>query len=165
MAKLKYIIDVVLISCSVIVALLFFNNINPMAIAPLNNQETNNTNVLFEIRNADYILIDDNIEFSSPEKVFLEDSLEIKLSPGTYYWKILGEKDSEVRKITILSRVDLTLRKQVNSSDDSSYEVVNSGNENLNVDVYDQELFTQSFTLSPSGEVIANGTKFVGGKI
>jgi len=160
MSKLKYTIDVVLISFSLIAVLMLFNNVNPRVIAPLNNQETISTQVLFEIKNANYILIDDNLEFSSPEKIFLQDSLKINFIPGTYYWKVEGEKNSEARKLTIISTVDLTLKKQ-----NDSYEVVNSGSEKLNVDVYNQELYTRSFTLTSSDSMISNGTKFIGGKI
>lgn len=160
MVKLKHTIDVVLISFSFIAVLLLFNNINPQVIAPLNNQETVNTEVLFEIRNANYVLIDDNLEFSSPEKIFLEDSLKINFIPGTYYWKVEGEVNSEARKLTILSTVDLTLKKQ-----NDSYEVFNSGTEKLKVDVYDQELYARSFTLESSDSENSNGTKFIGGKI
>jgi hypothetical protein len=164
MNKIKYTIDVVLISFSLIVVLLFFNNITPMAIAPLNNEEVSTNSVLFEIRNANYILIDENENFSSPEKIFLENYLEVSLSPGTYYWKIYDDRINEIRKITVLSKVDLTLRKSENSSDDL-FEVINSGTEKLNVDVYDKDVFVESFSLDSLDSVVKNGTKFIGGKI
>ena len=162
--KIKHTIDLVLISFSVIALLLFFNNITPMAIAPLNNAEVVTSTVLFEIKNANYILIDDNEDFDSPEKIFIEDYLEVSLTPGTYYWKISGDNINEVRKITVLSTVDLTLRKSKNSSEDS-FEVINSGTEKLNVDVYDKDIFIERFELDSSESVIKNGTKFIGGKI
>lgn len=164
MTKIKYTIDVVLVSLSLIAVLLLFNNITPMAIAPLNNEEVSTNTVLFEIRNANYILIDDNENFSSPEKIFLEDYLEVSLNPGTYYWKIYDNRINEIRKITILSRVDLTLRKSENSSEDL-FEVINSGTEKLNVDVYDKDVFVESFELGSSESAVKNGTKFIGGKI
>ena len=163
MVKLKYTIDVVLIAVSLISVLIFFNNMTARVIAPMNNQETMDTKVLFEIKNANYILIDDNMEFSSPEKIFLEDYLEISLSPGVYYWKLVGEFDNEIRKLTILSKVELSVRKQ-NDSSENSYEIINSGNEKLNVDVYDNDLLTERFSLSSSESVVKNGNKFIGGQ-
>jgi len=159
-----YTLDFVIISATAIALLFIFNNINPLVIAPFNEEETTTSTVLFEFKNADYIFIDDNIEFTSPEKIFVEDNILINLKPGVYYWKLKGITESEIRTITIISKVDLRLREtNKNCSEcDSSYEVINAGNENLNVDVYSGENFTGNFVLNKNENKNSSGTKFIG---
>jgi len=163
--KWIYVLDVLVISITVIVLLYFFNSVTPMVIAPLNEENTTNSTVLFELKNADYILIDDNINLTSPEKIFVKDNISINLKPGTYYWKIKGMTESEIRKLTIISSVDLRLRKVENNSENNQiYEVVNSGSEILNVDVYENDNLTGNFILNPEETINDSGNKFIGGK-
>ena len=161
-----YILDFSIISATAIAFLFIFNNMAPMIIAPLNEEETLSSTVLFEFKNADYILIDDNLEFTSPEKIFVEDNILINLEPGTYYWKIKGITESEIRKFTVISRVDLRLRKseENNSEESQFYEVVNAGNEALNVDVYEEDNITGMFLLNPEESENSLGNKFIGVK-
>jgi len=132
--------------------------VNPLAISPADNFITGNTSVLFSFENAENILIDDNPEFTSPETINVRDSLVVKLSPGTYYWKVQGTLKNEIRKLTILSEVDLKLKKT-----GEGYEVVNSGNVALNVEVYDNETLTGKIVLKVDESKNVSGTKFIGG--
>jgi len=159
--KLQKTIDFVLVSVSLFSIMLLFSNFTGRAISPLNDEVLDSNKVLFEIKGASFILLDDNEEFSSPEKIYLEDYLEIRLEPGVYYWKIVDDKTNEIRKLTILSVVDLSIQR---SSEEDSFEVVNGGTEDLNVGVYDGEFLIDSFNLNSSGTVSKNGTKFIGGK-
>lgn len=159
--RLRKTIDFALVSVSLLVVMLLFSNFTGRAISPLNNEVLDSNKVLFEIKGASFILLDDNEEFSSPEKIYLEDYLEIRLEPGVYYWKIVDDKTNEIRKLTILSVVDLSIQR---SSEEDSFEVVNGGTEDLNVGVYEGEFLIDSFNLNSSETVSKNGTKFIGGK-
>lgn len=156
-----YLIDIIIIAVTLL-ALIgiigYIGYVNPLAISPADNFITENTSVLFSFENAEVILIDDNPEFTSPEKINVKDSLVVKLAPGTYYWKIEGVLKSEIRKLTILSQVDLKLKKS-----GESYEVVNSGNVALNVEIYDNETLTGKVILEVDESKNVSGTKFIGG--
>jgi hypothetical protein len=134
--------------------------VNPLVIAPSDDYATSNTSVLFSFEKAGSILIDDNIEFTSPEKINAENNLVVRLKPGTYYWKVEGKSRSETRKLTIISEVGLKLKD--NGKD--LYEVVNSGNTLLNVEVYDNETLIEKITLKADESRNSSGTKFIGGE-
>jgi hypothetical protein len=163
---LIYTIDLVIISATALVLLFLFNNTSPMIIAPLNEEKMSSSAVLFSFKNAEYILIDDNIEFTSPEKIFVKDNLLINLEPGIYYWKIKGIRESEIRKLAIISRVDLRLKQseENDSINNNFYEVINAGTEKLNVDVYENESITGMFILDTEASMNNSGDKFIGGK-
>jgi hypothetical protein len=129
----------------------------PLVIAPLNNFETTNNSVLFEFERGNIILIDDNLEFSSPQKIYAEDNLIINLKTGKYFWKIDGLVESEIRELTIISEVNLRFKKI-----DDKFVLVNSGNVKLNVDVYDNESLVDNFILDIDDDKEINGNKFVG---
>lgn len=81
--------------------------------------------VFFKFTNAHAILIDDNPDFTSPEKI--SDKV-IKLKPGSYYWKavgILGE--SETGNFTVNSEVIINIE-----IDDGETTVTNQGNVPVN---------------------------------
>ena len=159
-------IDLVLIIGSLVVLVFLVGYVSPLVIAPLDNYESLERRVLFSIEKADRLLIDDNMEFSSPDEYSAEDGLKIDLEPGKYYWKAVGVVNSEVRTLTINSEVSLELRV----SDEGNYEVVNAGNVWLDVDVYDGEELVDKVKLSvgdgsrelriESEEL--EGTKFIG---
>lgn len=70
--------------------------------------EREDESTFFKFRNAHTILVDDNKDFSSPEKIT---DREIELDPGKYYWKavgILGE--SEQGNFSIDSRVVVSMK-------------------------------------------------------
>ena len=133
----------------------------PLAIAPISDFNTTETSVLFEFEKANLILIDDNPEFTSPEEIFVKDNLVINLKPGVYYWKVQGTLQSEVRKLTIESEVDLRLRK---GAEKDNYEIVNAGNTRLNVDIYENNVLTKNVVLGVEETKEVSGTKFIGGE-
>ena len=169
------IIDMVLVFGTIFFLVGFVNYAQPLIIAPLDNLETTNSSVLFEFERGNVILIDDNLEFSSPQRIEVEDNLIINLKQGKYYWKIEGVLESDVREFTILSEVNLKL-KRINNK----YEIVNAGNVELDVEVYENRSFVGNIildideikevygkksedSLSSSVQVWPNeGTKFVG---
>ena len=162
MVNKKHIIamDFILVVGSLLLIAGLVGYARPLVIAPIDNFETSDTSVLFEFEKANLILIDDNLEFSSPQEIYVEDNLVINLEPGVYYWKIQGTLSSEVRELTIQSEVGLKLR---DSGD--KYEIVNSGNTPLNVDVYEQGELKETVTLNIDDGEVVSGTKFIGGEV
>ena len=148
--------DLALVGISLVALIFVVGYVSPLVIAPLDEYESDG-DVLFVIEKADVLLIDDNVEFSSPDEYNIEDGLKIRLEPGEYYWKAVGVLKSEVRTLTIKSIVDLELVKV-----DGGFGVVNSGNVGLNVDVYDGDELVDKVKLGV-GEVSSEGDKFEGG--
>ncbi len=132
-----------------------FYSSKPIALSPSDGFETKNTFVLFEFENAESILIDDNSQFSSPTTYYVKDNFVINLKPGIYYWKLEGEK--ELRQFTIESEVSLKLR-----DNGERYEIVNAGNENLEVDVYEFGELKENVVLDVYSSQETNGDAFVG---
>jgi len=155
-------IDLLLISVTVIGLLVLVGYASPLVIGPVDNFETTETKILFEpiFEKDDKILIDDNIEFTSPEEYVVREGLEINLKPGNYYWKAVGVFGSEIRTLTINSEVDLRLRKL--EIGDEKYGVFNAGNVRLNVDIYDGENLIENVKLGVDEEIEIKGNKFVG---
>jgi len=153
-----YKIDVVVILVSIFVMIFLVGYVRPLVIAPLDEYETNENSVLFVIENADKLLIDDNMEFTTPEEYVIGEGLKINLKPGKYYWKAVGVFKSEIRSFTINSEVILELRK----IEEGRYGVVNSGNTRLNVDVYNGTAIVDKMKLKVGDEVEVNGNKIVG---
>lgn len=153
-------IDLVLIIGTLVVLIFLVGYSRPLVIAPLNKYESSNGEVLFVVENADTLIIDDNIEFSSPEKYNIKDGLKINLEPGKYYWKAAGILGSDIRVLIINSEVNLKLIKTENG-----YGVVNDGNVGLNVDVYDGKYLINETELGIGSVYVSNGTKFVGGMV
>lgn len=127
------VIDAILIVGSLLIVGGLVGYARPLVIAPLDDYTTVNNSVLFEFEKADLILIDDNLDFSSPREVYVQNDIVINLEPGVYYWKVVGALESEVRELTIESDINLKIKESQNGN----YEVVNAGNTELEVDVYD----------------------------
>ncbi len=152
-------IDAILILGSLLLIAGIVGYSRPLAIAPLDESVTTNTSILFEFKKADYILIDDNLDFTSPEQVYVKDFVTVNLEPGTYYWKAVGALSSEVRQLTIESVIDLQIRESENG-----VLVVNSGNLELEVSVYNQGVLSEKFVVDVSENSFAKGDKFIGVK-
>jgi len=150
-------IVVVLVSLTLLVGIVGYGM--PMVISPVDDFETTSSSVLFEFSGGNKILLDDNLEFSSPEEIYAEDDLVINLKPGVYYWKVVGIGSSEVRELTIKSVVDLRLQEI-----DGGYEVVNAGNVGMDVDVYSHGVFVGKVVLEPEELEELEGDKFIGGE-
>ena len=149
-------IDLAIVLISVFVLLGVVGYSRPLVIAPIDGLTSSDSEILFEFERADVLLIDDNKEFSSPEEYDVSGSEKIILDGGVYYWKVRGFLGSEVRKLTIESRVELMLVER-----DEGVVVVNMGNVGLNVDVYDDGEFVERKSVG-IGEGISGGDKFVG---
>jgi len=152
----KIYLIVVLVSVFVLIGIVGYAR--PLVIAPLDEYESDG-DVLFVIEKANVLFIDDNMDFSSPDEYWVAEGLRIELEPGEYYWKAVGVLGSEVRTLTILSRVELRLVKTADGMG-----VVNVGNVGLNVDVYDGVGMVDRVKLSRSEvlEVGGKGDKFIG---
>lgn len=133
--------------------------VQPLVISPIDGLETANGSVLFEFEKANIILIDDNFDFTSPEMIYAEDNLVVNLNPGTYYWKVEGAVESELRRLTIVSEVSLKIKQE-----GDKYRLVNSGNKKLNVEVYEEGRKTSDVVLDIDEEKDVSGTRFIGGQ-
>ena len=150
-------IDLIVIGVTLLALIVLFGYAQPLVIAPLDKYESLNGEVLFEFERADVLLIDDNQEFTSPDEYEVVEGLVVVLEPGIYYWKVRGVFGSEVRKLTIQSRVELRL---VETEDGMA--VVNAGNVALNVDVYDGDELVEKRKVEV-GEAVDGGDKYIGG--
>jgi len=153
-----YKIDLVLIVVSLSILIGVVGYVNPLVIGPLDDYETTETEILFSIEKADILLIDDNIDFTTPYEYSLKDGLKINLKPGKYYWKAVGVLESDVRTLTINSEINLMLE-----FDGDGYSVVNAGNARLNVDVYNGTDLVDKIKVSVGNSAEVDGDKFVGG--
>ena len=115
--------------------------------------------VLFSFERGDFLLIDDNPDFSSPQRISVRDRALITLEPGTYYWMVEGVLPSEIRQITVESVIDLQVR-----ASESGYDITNAGDARLNVDVYDKGVLTGNIILVPDESSGATGDAFIGGQ-
>ena len=151
-------IDLVLIIGSLATLVFLVGYVNPLVIAPLDNYETSERDILFSIEKAENLIIDDNIDFTTPDEYKIKDGLKISLEPGKYYWKVIGILNSNVKILTIKSEVNLELRK----IDDGNYGVVNAGNVQLNVDIYNGTEMIDNVKLKINEEMESQGAKFIG---
>jgi len=158
-SKWVKIVDFVVVIASLLIVLFVVGYGKPLVISPEDGFETSNTNVLFEFEKADRILIDDNPQFSSPDEIYAKDNLIINLKPGVYYWKVVGVDESEIRELTIKSEVDLRLNEK-----DGLYEVVNGGNVELDVEIFNKGVFVGKIVLEPEESYSVEGDKFLGGE-
>lgn len=156
--KKVYTIDGILIVGSIFVLIFLIGYSTPLIISPVDELESKG-DVLFSVENAEVILIDDNLEFTSPQEYVVSDDLEIKLEPGTYYWKAKGLLESDIRRLTINSVVDLRLKKR-----DKGYDLVNAGNVVLDVDVYNGTELVEEFSLDTDRKKGIFGSKIFGRK-
>tara|TARA_B100001964_G_C14053703_1_gene518205 strand:+ start:342 stop:821 length:480 start_codon:yes stop_codon:yes gene_type:complete len=150
--------DLVLVGISLVALIFVVGYASPLVIAPLDEYESSDGNVLFVIEKADVLMIDDNAEFSSPDEYDVGEGLKISLEPGEYYWKAVGVLGSEVRTLKINSVVDLELIKV-----GDGFGVVNRGNVGLNVDVYDGDELVDKVKLGVGDVTETDGDKIVGG--
>jgi hypothetical protein len=150
-------IDFAVVFGSLFVIALLVGYTQPRVIAPIDGYFTNNSSVLFSFEKADLILIDNNLEFSSPQEIYVENNFVINLKPGIYYWKVVGALESAVRELTIQSEVSLKLVE-----DGEKVSVVNSGNTPLNVDIYENGALSGNIVLDVNEREEVSGEKYVG---
>lgn len=154
-----YIFDAVLLVGTLIGLMILIGYARPMVIAPIDNLTTSSTSILFSFEQTGVIFIDDNLNFTSPEEINVNENKIINLKPGTYYWKFdNGALKTEIRTLTILSEVNLRLEKS-----DEGYNVINAGNEKLNVAVYNGTSLVGNTVLDVNdNKEFSNSNKFVG---
>lgn len=157
MNNLKNKIDFAVITLSAISLMFVIGFAQPLVISPIDNYKTTDTQILFSIEKGDKLLIDDNIDFTSPDEYDVADGLELEFSPGKYYWKVVGLTQSEIRTLTIESEVSLELIE-----DENNFSVVNSGNMDLLVDIYDGDDLIEKRKLGVGEETTGLGNKFLG---
>ncbi len=151
--------DLIVIGITLVGLLFLVGYAQPLIISPNNELVSSNNSVLFSFDKASYLLLDENPEFTSPEKIYVKNNLVINLKPGTYYWKILGVLQSEVRKLTIKSKVELKFRENL---ENNSYDVVNAGNTRLLVNVFNNTNLIGNVVLDVGESTNISGTKFLG---
>lgn len=100
----------------------------PKLYYPRNNELIEGNEVIFRFKNANVILIDDNPDFNSPQKIDISrmDDIAVRFKPGIYYWKAVNVLESPAKMFTVNSDVGLELYEE-NSS------LENVGNVPLNV--------------------------------
>jgi hypothetical protein len=126
-------------------------------ISPINDLETTQTNVLFSFQKGVAVMIDDNPTFTTPTIYPAENNKVISLEPGKYYWKVEGIGESEIRMLTIVSKVDLRLE-----ATDGGYNVINGGNVALDVGIYDNGSLVDNIILNPAESKEATKEKYIG---
>lgn len=152
-----YVIDaLILVSTLVVIATVIYAG-TPILKSPINGYTTYGP-VLFSFEKGEKILIDDNMQFTSPQIIEVRDNLVISLAPGIYYWKVQGALESEVRELTIESKVDLKIKH----IEGDRYDVVNSGNTELNVGIFENGSLTGNVILGTDDNAEVSGTEFVG---
>lgn len=158
--KHLYTIDTVLVATVLVGLLILVGYSTPNVIySPSDGEEIDSTNILFSIKNADYIMISQNEEFTDKQIYGIEDGVSITLEPGFYYWKAQGLRESKINTFTIRDSVILELVE-----DGDEYVVVNGGTNNLNVEVYNGTELVNEINLQVNEESNVEGTKFVGGQ-
>ena len=136
-------IDAIIIFGSLISVFIIIGYTEPFVIAPL---EENKSSLMFVIPSSDYILIDDNIDFTSFDTVFMDDV--IALETGRYYIKTTSGLKSEINEIK--TEVDVIL--QFRRLSDNSIGVFNIGQERLQLDKYNMGMIEASSLAYPGAE-------------
>ena len=77
--KMIIAIDIAVIGISFVLVLLAVNYARPLVISPVNDFSTTNDSVLFSFQKGNIIEIDDNPNFTSPQKISAANNLVINL--------------------------------------------------------------------------------------
>ena len=127
---------------SLILILYIYYNSLIVTLHPENNSVITDIQPTFRwTGEANKLLIDDNEEFISP---IIEDikgnsyQIEDKLNFTTYYWKLIGKKESSVSQFRVDSVVAMDLKNQ-----NELYNITNVGTADLNVEVVEEIPFSE----------------------
>ncbi len=157
--KSVIVLDMIFIIGSLLAVAYLIGYSTPLVISPIDDYESTSSEILFSIKSADKLLIDDNMNFSDPDEFNLRKNFKLSFEPGVYYWKVVGIRESEIRTLTIKDAVVLEL---VENKD--GYDVVNAGSVRLNIEVYNNKSkFLENISLDPSERSVADDNKYVGG--
>ena len=129
-----------------VAAIIISTTANPTPLHPKNNQQITDTTPEFNWRGtAHTLLIDDSEEFiSSIQKEIQKKSytLEQKLDFGTYYWKLVGKRNSSISSFEVTSVVAIKA---------DGNELQNIGNTKINVTEFSRNKITGNIVLDESG--------------
>lgn len=124
--KYLLIIDAILIFGTLFSLFLVLDYRQALVIAPIDSGE----HLLFTLPDVDYILVDDNSKFDSPETYFIGDNIE--LEEGRHFIKFFDKLSSEIREINLELDVSLKIRRLQNGS----VGIFNVGDSSLQIDTY-----------------------------
>ena len=100
----------------------------PEQIYPISGMAIVENDFIFQIKNAEKIIVSNNPEFSY--SLLLEEGSEFTLAPGEYYWKIVGRfRESSVKSFQIKEVVGLDLYEY----SDEKNKIKNTGTVKINV--------------------------------
>ena len=151
--KKIFTVDLVVIIGTFLVLIVLIGYSTPLVISPINENNKTKSDVLFSIKKTDKLFIDDNINFSSQNQYLLKDGFELSLNPGIYYFKTVSNEISEIKTLTVETKVTLELKENQNH-----YDVINAGVTSIDVLVYDRD------SLVYETELKSNKNKFFWGK-
>ncbi len=158
--KHLYTIDMALVIAALVGLLFLIGYATPNVISsPLDGSEIDSINILFSVKNAEYVMISEDENFITKQIYGVEDGVSITLEPGFYYWKAKGVKETQINTFTIRDSVVLELIEE-----NGEYLLVNGGTKNLNVEVYNGTELVEEINLETNEESIVEGTKFIGGE-
>lgn len=140
--KYLLIIDLILVLGSLLAVFFTVGYTQPLVIGPLSDSQES---LMFVFPASDYLLLDDNIKFDSPQTFFVDDSLNLK--SGRYYIKSISGLSSEVREIK--SEIDLVL--QIRKLQDESLGVFNVGESRLQLETYEVGTLVNSSLVGSGG--------------
>ena len=146
--KTIYTLDIMLIVATSLVLLFLIGYSTPLIIAPIEEENITQSQTLFTISNTETLLIDDNINFTSPEIYSLKDNLEITLEPGTYYLKFLRPSFNQINTLNLNTQITLEFQKQENI-----YNIINAGENPLIIESYDRKNIIEKIELLPKHQI------------
>ena len=121
----------------ILILFIYYNNII-ILLYPENNGIITERQPTFKwVGKANKLVIDDSDEFVSPIIENVKSSpyqLKNKLNFTTYYWKLVGKRESSVSQFSVQSLVALRLQNQ-----SDLYNVSNIGNTNLDVEIQEKK--------------------------
>ena len=123
-----------------------------------NSQRTTTNSVLFSFKSGNVILIDNDLEFKTARNIIAMDNEVISLKKGTYYWKIEDAIPEDIVQLTADSDINLKLKKS-----SEGYDVINSENTTLNVDIYKKGAFVGNVILDTNNDNQVSKIIVIGG--
>jgi len=138
-----YIIDMALIVSTLLIIIATIGYSSPLVVAPISENITT-SEVLFTLKDTNEILIDDNLNFSSPKSYLLTNGLKLELQPNIYYLKATEDTFSQIITLDVKSDVVLELKKN-----GENFDIINSGKKSLKVEVYDLNSMVDEMRLNP----------------
>ncbi|MFB6246273.1 MAG: hypothetical protein ABEI74_01620 [Candidatus Pacearchaeota archaeon] len=119
--------------------------------ASLNRQTGAASQEILKFKNAHAILIDDNSDFTSPQRI---DGNKTTLEPDKYYWKAIGLLgETKTGNFTIDSEVVINVKEKGNKT-----EVQNIGNVPVNITTREGKVVRSGLVVEEGSSLELNGT-------